>query len=100
MKLGEIIAEIAYNTYESMVEVTFSESSATKVAELLRALPGVTTVAIAGGFEDNSDKEIYKIKLISQKPGSEAFIAFKNNALKKYTVIKGINVAGKNIVKL
>jgi len=100
MKLGEIIAEIAYNTYESMVEVSFSESSATKVAELLRALPGVTTVAIAGGFEDNSDKEIYKIKLISQKPGSEAFIAFKNNALKKYTVIKGINVAGKNIVRL
>ena len=100
MKLGEIIAEIAYNTYESMVEVSFSESSATKVAELLRALPGVTTVAIAGGFEDNSDKEIYTIKLISQKPGSEAFIAFKNNALKKYTVIKGINVAGKNIVKL
>jgi|13_taG_2_1085334.scaffolds.fasta_scaffold05776_5 hypothetical protein len=100
MKLGEIIAEIAYNTYESMVEVSFSESSATKVAELLRALPGVTTVAIAGGFEDNSDKEIYKVKLISQKPGSEAFIAFKNNALKKYTVIKGINVAGKNIVKL
>ena len=100
MKLGEIIAEISYNTYESMVEVTFSESSATKVAELLRALPGVTTVTIAGGFEDNSDKEIYKIKLITQKPGSEAFMAFKNNALKKYGVIKGINVADKNIVKL
>lgn len=98
MKLREIIAEIQYFTYETMVKVSFSESSATKVAELLRALPGVTTVAIAGGFEDNSDKEIYKIKLLSQKSGEEAFIAFKNNALKKYSVIKNIEVANKTIV--
>ena len=98
MKLQEIITEVQFFTYETMVKVTFSESSATKVAELLRALSGVTTVAIAGGFEDNSDKEIFKIKLLSQKSGEEAFAAFRNNAFKKYNVIKNIEVANKTIV--
>ena len=68
----------------------------TEIAELIRALPGVTTVTMAGSTGENT--ETYKIKLISQKPGIEAFQALKKNALTKYTPIKIVEI-GKNTIE-
>lgn len=97
MKLIDIILEkINYSTYTGMVRVISNDVSSTVLAELIRALPGVTTVTMvrqqAGG-----DGAILKIKLISQKPGNEAFQALKDNALSKYTAINVFTVANKTI---
>lgn len=99
MKLFDIIAELTFFTYSGMVQVIYDkETSATEISELFRALPGVTTVTIAG--QDASERKItMKIKLISQKPGTEAFEAMKANALSKYQRVSTVIIANNTIEK-
>ena len=66
-----------------------------KVGQLLRALPGVTTVTLVR--EERPGVEIFKIKLITQNDGVSAFNSFKQNALSKYTVIRVVKVAENSI---
>ena len=97
MKLLDIVKEeINYSTYEGMVQVIFDGSEKVgNLAELLRALPGVTTVTLASG--DGEYRETFKVKLISQKEATEAFNAFKTNAMNKYSFIKDIEIAENTI---
>jgi|TARA_B100001564_G_C20640175_1_gene671745 hypothetical protein len=97
MKLLDILREqIEFRTYEGMVQVIYDGSENTNdLAELLRALPGVTTVTTASGDGDN--RETLKVKLISQKESAEAFEAFKTNALNKYDFISAIEIADNTI---
>lgn len=97
MKLANIISEIEFFTYEAMVQVVYKDISATKVAELIRALPGVTTVTVAADLGEG--RENLKVKLISQKSGIEAFNALKNNAMSKYPPIKLIKIGENTIEK-
>jgi hypothetical protein len=97
MKLANIISEIEFFTYEGMIQIVYDGLNTTKVAELLRALPGVTTVTIAADLGEG--KENFKIKLISQKTGKEAFEALKQNALKKYKPIKIFKIGSNTIEK-
>ena len=98
MKLVNILSEVEFFTYNAMVRVTFEDTSATELAELLRALPGVTTVSMAGASEFE-DKQTFRIKLISQKSGEEAFKGFKKNALSKYISVKVVEIGTNTIEK-
>jgi len=98
MKLLQILSEIEYKTYEAMVKVVYKDDSTTKIGELLRALPGVTTVTLASDL--GKGRQVYKIKVISQKSPQEAFEAFKTNAMNRYSSIVGVEVAGKTIEKI
>ena len=99
MKLVNIISEINFYTYLGMIKVAFSDSTTTtEVSELLRALPGVTTVAPTG-TTDIKNVEVYKIRLISQKKGSEAFKSLKDSAVRRYPMIKRVDIAFKTIEK-
>lgn len=95
MKLANIISEIEFFTYEAMVQVVYKDIAPTKLAELIRALPGVTTVTLATDMGEG--REVLKVKLISQKSGQEAFQALKNNAIKKYPPIKMVKVGDNTI---
>jgi hypothetical protein len=95
MKLANIISEVEFYTYEGMVQVIYQDVNSSKVAELIRALPGVTTVTLASDEGDN--RETLKVKLISQKSPLEAFQAMKVNALNKYPPIKVVNIAKNTI---
>lgn len=97
MKLLQILSEIEFKTYEAMVKVVYKDDSTTKIGELLRALPGVTTVTLASDL--GKGRQVYKIKVISQKSPQEAFGALKTNALSKYSTIVGVKVADKTIEK-
>lgn len=97
MKLIDIILEkINYSTYTGMVRVISKDASSTVVAELIRALPGVTTVSMVRQDAEGVGS-IIKVKLISQKPATEAFKALKKNALSKYQEINVFTVAEKTI---
>jgi len=98
MKLITIIEQILFNTYEGMVRVMFKEGESENLAELLRALPGVTTVTNAGSSAEMGAMT-FKVKLISQKEASEAFNSFKNNATSKYPNIIKIEIAEETIEK-
>ena len=96
MKLIDIISEVNFFTYEGMVQVVYKDITSSKVAELIRALPGVTTVTLASDMGEG--REVLKVKLISQKSGKEAFAALKNNAIKKYPPIKMVKI-GENTIE-
>ena len=96
MKLFSIIEQIMFNTYEGMVRVMYKEGESENMAELLRALPGVTTVTNAGASAEMGAMT-FKIKLISQQEGIEAFNAFKTNATSKYPNIIKIEIAEETI---
>ena len=98
MKLANIIEQIEFNKFEAMARVINSEDANPKqLDDLLRALPGVTTVTNAGSSSDLSTMT-FKIKLITQKTGEEAFEAFKTNAMKKYSNISNIEIANETII--
>jgi len=99
MRISDIILEdLTFFTYTAMVQITTQDTSATDMAELVRALPGVTTVTLTSN--DAARKlVVLKVKIISQKPGIEAFQALKKNAMTKYNTINVFNVADKTIEK-
>ena len=98
IKLIDLLYEATFNTYNAMVKVVYGENSdANEVAELFRALPGVTTVTIAGQNAANSSLNL-KVKLISQKDGLEAFNSMKTNATDKYPMILSVKV-GENTIE-
>lgn len=98
MKLLRILEQINFNTYEGMVRILYKEGESEDLAELLRALPGVTTVTNAGSAAEMS-MMTFKIKLITQKSGEEAFSSFKNNAESKYPNIIKIELAKETIIE-
>ena len=97
MKLVNIISEIDFFTYEGMIQVVYQDITSSKVAELIRALPGVTTVTLASDLGEG--RETLKVKVISQRSGKEAFEKLKNNAMKKYPPIKMIKIGENTIEK-
>lgn len=100
MKLANIILEKAqYTPYRTMVQVVMGDESPSRVADLLRALPGVTTVT-AVGASPAGNAQVYRVKLITQKSGKEAFDSFKDNAMSKYQEIKMVKVAYDNIEQM
>ena len=71
MKLLDILKEqIDFRTYEGMVQVIYDNTeNVANLAELLRALPGVTTVTNAGSSAEMQTMT-FKIKLITQNSRS------------------------------
>jgi hypothetical protein len=96
MRLSDIILEIEYRTYEAMVQVTYGEEGSDGYDDALRALPGVTTVTVASQDSDSSMAN-YKVKIISQKEPTEAFEAFKNNAISKYSNVVNVKIGEQTI---
>ena len=98
MKLLQIIEQINFNTFEGMVRIIHNNEDNDNLADLLRALPGVTTVTNAGSSSELSTMT-FKIKVITQKNGEEAFEAFKTNAMNKYNDISSIEIAKETIIQ-
>ena len=99
MKLLEILAEVQYNTYEGMIQVMYEEGSdKTQIVDLIRALPGITTVTVADSTMENV--ETLKIKLITQKSALEAFESLKNTAMSKYPNVKLVKIGEQTIEKV
>ena len=100
MKLHEIIlGEAIYTPYRAMVQVISNDTSPSVLADLIRALPGVTTCTIAGS-DDIAKKYVFKVKIITQKSASEAFEALKKNAMSKYVEINAFSVAPNSVERM
>ena len=97
MKLSTIILEASFYTYEAMAQAVYTdEADPNEIADLLRALPGVTTVTQASS-DQGTNQGTYKIKIISQKQAKEAFLALKKNTIDKYPQITVFKVAENTI---
>lgn len=93
------INEAQFDTYHGYIRVTFSQDlGITNLADLIRALPGVTTVTPIEGNKQ-ANQEIYKVKLITQRSGAEAFDKLKDTAVNQYPEVRKVEVAQQTIVK-
>lgn len=98
MKLRNIILEVQFFSYTAMVQFTHDDDiGAEKLAELVRALPGVTRVSTAGQDKERN-RVVFRVKVVSQKTPKEAFRALRRNALAKFPEIKDV-VVGFNTVE-
>lgn len=99
MDLLNYINEVNFDTFQGYIRVTHSEEvGITELAELIRALPGVTTIhPIEGNSQAN--QEIYKVKIITQLPGDQAFEKLKTTMLNQYGAVKKVEIATQSIVK-
>jgi len=99
MKLVKLISELEFHTYQGMVRISYNEKvSLNKIADAVRALPGVTVTTQAGSNKENRTA-VFKIKIISLKPPLEAFDNLKNTALTKVPGIKRFEIGSKTIEK-
>ena len=94
----QILSEVQYTTYEGMVQVMYEDGSdKSQIVDLIRALPGITTVTVADSTMENV--ETLKIKLITQKSAMEAFKSLKNTAMTKYPNVKLVKIGKQTIEK-
>ena len=100
MKLSELILEAGEKMYESLVYVEYADDvDITYVIQLIRALPEVTVVNNRSDKDDPRPRGYVKIKIITRKPGAEAFSALKEIALKDITELRKFNYVPENIRK-
>lgn len=101
MKLINLISEIEYRTFSTVVRIIFRKKSGiVEVADIIRALPGVTRVSIADSDEDAFRVDL-NVKLITQKSAKEAFEMLKKNAIERYSAsISKVQVAVNNIEEI
>lgn len=94
----QILSEVQYTTYEGMIQVMYEDGSdKSQIVDLIRALPGITTVTVADSTMENV--ETLKIKLITQKSAMEAFESLKNTAMTKYPNVKLVKIGEQTIEK-
>ena len=94
----QILSEVQYTTYEGMIQVMYEDGSdKSQIVDLIRALPGITTVTVADSTMENV--ETLKIKLITQKSAMEAFESLKNTAMTKYPNVKLVKIGKQTIEK-
>ena len=82
-----------------MIQVMYEDGSdKSQIVDLIRALPGITTVTVADSTIENV--ETLKIKRITQKSAMEAFESLKNTAMTKYPNVKLVKIGKQTIEKV
>jgi hypothetical protein len=100
MKIKDLINEVAFSMYQGMVRVSHTEeTTASEVADFVRAMPGVTRVTAIDSNED-INIVVLKVKLLTTKPGSIVFEKLRKDTFKLVPNIKKVEVSGKSIEKI
>jgi hypothetical protein len=98
MELIKTLLEDRFNTYTGMIRITVPvEVNKMEIGEMIRAIPGVTTVTPSG--EDKKGRIFYKVKIITNRKGTDAYKNFKSLSLQKVPQIRKLDIAFKTIEK-
>lgn len=97
MKLKQLINEITFNIYQGLVRVGHSDkTSASEVADFVRAMPGVTRVTAIDSNED-TNTVVLKVKILTAKPGPVIFEKLRKDTFRLVPNIKKVEVSVKSI---
>jgi hypothetical protein len=100
MKLKQLINEITFNMYQGLVRVGHTdETTASEVADFVRAMPGVTRVTPVDSNED-LNTVIFKVKILTAKPGPVVFEKLKKDTFRLVPNIKKVEVSIKSIEQI
>ena len=100
MKLQDLLNEVTYSMYQSLVYVEFSdETNVTDIAQLIRGLRYVTVVNKTDK-EDLEPRGLLQLKVVSLKPGQETFELIKKEALASIPTLKKFKYSVKQLQKI
>ena len=101
MRLTDLLNEVTYSMYQSLVYVEFSdETNITDIAQLIRGLRYVTVVNNKTDKEDLNPRGLLQLKVVTLKPGQETFELIKNEALKTIPTLKKFKYSTKQLQKI
>ena len=101
MRLTDLLNEVTYSMYQSLVYVEFSdETNVTDIAQLIRGLRYVTVVNNKTDKEDLNPRGLLQLKVVTLKPGQETFELIKNEALKTIPTLKKFKYSVKQLQKI
>jgi hypothetical protein len=101
MKLADLLNEVTYSMYQSLVYVEFSdETNITDIAQLIRGIRYVTVVNNKTDKEDLNPRGLLQLKVVTLKPGAETFELIKNEALKTIPTLKKFKYSTKQLQKI
>ena len=99
IKLKDILLEDDNKIYKGLVRVTYSEDgSVMDVADVIRAVNGVTIVNTAGN-EEGRDVSMYDVKIRSKADPQSAFQFIRQEAMKD-PIVKRFEIATKTIERV
>lgn len=97
MKLRELINEITFTLYQGMIRVKHTEeTTASEVADFVRAMPGVTRVTAIDSNED-INTVILKVKVLTAKPALGVFEKLQKDTFRLVPNIKKVEISHKSI---
>lgn len=84
----QLLSEVQFYQYSALVQVRYTDNprlymGAEKLAEILRAVPGITRVSTAS-LDREHRVAVFNVRAISQKSAKDCFVAFKRNCLKQF----------------
>jgi hypothetical protein len=101
MKLKDLLNEVTYSMYQSLVYVEFSdETNVTDIAQLIRGLRYVTVVNNKTDKEDLNPRGLLQLKVVTLKPGVETFEMIKKEALGTIPTLKKFKYSTKQLQKI
>ncbi len=101
MKLTNLLNEVTYSMYQTLVYVEFSdETNITDIAQLIRALKYVTVVNNKTDKEDLNPRGLLELKVVTLKPGAETFELIRKEALASIPTLKKFKYSTKQLQKI
>ena len=97
-----LLNEAGFIQYKALVRIKYNDDpelhlGAEKIAEMLRAVSGVTRVNSVQLDKENNIC-IYKVRAVSQKNARQCFMSFKHNCLDKFRgMILGVDIGAGSI---
>jgi hypothetical protein len=101
MKLADLLNEVTYSMYQTLVYVEFSdETNITDIAQLIRGLRYVTVVNNKTDKEDLNPRGLLQLKVVTLKPGAETFELIKKEAITTIPTLKKFKYSTKQLQKI
>jgi len=89
MKLQDILKEIQYSMYQTMVYVEFEDTTnITTIAQIIRSVQYVTVVNNKTDKEDLKPRGLLLIKVLTPKTGKDTFDIVQRESLKAIPELK------------
>lgn len=101
MKLKELLKEEKeFLLYQALMRVRHTEEiTASRVADFIRAMPGVTRVSAVDSNED-TNIVVLKVKVLTSKPAQGIYEKIRKDAFRLVPNIKRVEVANNTIEKV
>jgi hypothetical protein len=101
MKLKDILTEEKqFELYQALMRVRHTEEiTASRVADFVRAMPGVTRVSAVDSNED-TNIVVLQVKILTSKPAQEVYEKVRKDAFRLVPNIKRVEVAQNTIEKV